>query len=229
MNYSLEGKRFLVIDPSSEHLGFCIMSCSGDTATIEKAGMLYASSSWDLGHKLHYMYEGIKYLVQYFRVNVIVTEMFEMPSFRQMGVSVIPTINNNLKMMAYELNCATGGDIQVVEWPVPSWRAQLGISSGIPALDKHGQIKLTKSGRAKKDFKIPAKNKVEEILNIKIPDKLLNNSDLKFRAVPYDLTDCIAISIAYALKHHYPIIKSSENVFENDKIMKILYTMRKKV
>lgn len=228
MNYPLQGKRILFIDPSSEHLGWCIMSYQGNTALIEKSGMLYASSSWELGRKLHYMHHGLKYLVQNFQVNQIVTEMFEMPKFRQMGISVIPTINNNLKMLSYEITSETGGSLDVLEWPISSWRKNLGIS-WVPAKNSKGELLLTDKGNSKQDWKIPAKIKVEETLKIKIPDQILSNSDLKMRKTPYDLSDCLAISIAYAIKHHYPIIKSSENVFENDKIMTILYTMRKKV
>ena len=228
MIYPLEGRKILFLDPSSEHMGFAIMTCSGDRAIIEKAGMLYASSSWDLGRKLHYMYSAIKYLVLNFQINTIVTEMFEMPKFRQMGISVIPTINNNLKMLSYEITSETGGSIEVVEWPISSWRKNLGIS-WVPAKKANGELIKTEKGNYKQDWKIPAKNKVEEFLKIKIPDQLLDNSSLKLRKTPYDLSDCLAISIAYALKHNYPIIKSSPEVFENQKIMTILYTMRKKV
>lgn len=228
MNYELEGRRILIIDPSSEHIGFAIMSCVGDSATIEKAGMLYASSSWDLGRKLHYMYHSIKYLVQHFQVNLIITEMFEMPKFRQMGISVIPTINNNLKMLSYEITSETGGTLDVLEWPISSWRKNLSIS-WVPAKKASGELIMTPKGNYKQDWKIPAKAKVEEFLKLKIPDQLLANSDLKLRKTPYDLSDCLAISIAYAIKNHYPIIKADLKIFENDHIMKILYTMRKKV
>ncbi len=215
-------KTLLCLDPSSDHLAWSIVSCEGKDALITNCGMLYATSSWELGHRLWYMNRGIRFLVDKFQAQTIVTEMFEMPRGRQQGISVIPTINNNLKILGYEQ------DIEVFEYPVPSWRKELNIS-GIPALDKKGQLIKTKSGRPKKDFKVPTKLKVEEFLDIKIPEKLFNNSDLKLRAVPYDITDCLAISIAYLIKNRYNSIKSSPNMFENTELLKKLYTMRKKV
>lgn len=222
-----QNKTLLILDPSSNHMAWSIMTLKGDEALIIKTGMLYASSSWDLGHRLFYMYQALKFIINYFSVNHIVTEDFVIPHFRQAGVSVIPTINNNLKMLAYEIEQESKEKIEIEFISVPTWRKHLGISSQ-PKVDKKGFIIRNKKGKEEKDYKIPCRVKVEEVLKFKLPAEVLANTNLKTRKLPHDISDCLGIAVAYAIKLGTPKIKINPKAFENEELIKNLFIMCKK-
>lgn len=217
---------YLIIDPSAEHLGWAIMKIQNKKAVITNCGMLYASSSWPLGRRLHYLYKCLKFLVQYFQVNHIITEDFVIPKFRQSGITVIPTINNNLKMLIWELNSSTGSNIDLKEVSTTTWRKNLGISA-IPSVSKNGLIKLTASGKHQKDWKVPCRQKVEQILAFKLPETLLANTSLKERVLPHDISDCLGIALAEALEQKCSPVANLEILTNSDTIhvVKIMYTL----
>ncbi len=190
--------------------------------------MLYASSSWDLGRRLSYMYKSLKFLVQYFSVSYIVTEDYVIPKFRQAGITVIPTINNNLKMLIWEIEEATGKVIDLNEVSTTTWRMHLGIKSVI-ATDSSGKQIVGPRGKPKKDWKVPCREKVEKDLKLALPDTILANSNLKQRKLPHDVSDVLGISVAEALALGYKQVIASPDLFTNSETIhciKILYTMR---
>lgn len=220
MKYPREGQTILVLDPSAEHMAFSIVKLSSGTATITNSGMLYASSSWSLGRRLYYMYKGLKYIIEFFKVDYIVTEDFVIPKFRQSGITVIPTINNNLKMLIWEL----GNTIELNEVSTTTWRKNLGISS-VPALDKKGQLMMSSKGKSKKDWKVPCRQKVEEVLCLKLPKTLLANTNLKERTLPHDISDCLGIAISECIALGYPKIKANPNLFTNSDTIQVIKTL----
>ncbi len=226
LKYPRSGQIVLVLDPSSEHLGWSVMKLDSGTATITNSGMLYASSSWPLGRRLHYMYKSLKYLIGFFKIQFIVTEDFVIPKFRQSGITVIPTINNNLKMLIWEL----GNTIDLNEVSTTTWRKNLGISAN-PALDKKGQLILNSKGKSKKDWKVPCRTRVEEVLGLKLPKTLLANTNLKERVLPHDVSDCLGIALAEAISLGYPRLKANPDLFTNSEtiqVIKTLYTLIEK-
>jgi len=227
LKYARNGEILLFIDPSSEHCAFAVATLKNGDFTITNCGMLYASSSWELGQKLYYIYQGLKLIIKHFSITHVITEDFVMPSFRQSGVSVLPTINNNLKMLAWELSLDEF-KLTVEFISVSTWRHTLGIS-GEPALDKKGQLVLNKKGKPKKDFKVPTRRKVAELLKIELPVTILSCSNLKEKPLPHDITDCLAIACASAIGMHYPRVTSSPKMFKNEELLTKLYKMRKKV
>lgn len=203
------------------------MTIKAGVATITNCGMLYASSSWPLGRRLHYMYKSLKYLIQYFQVDHIITEDFVIPKFRQSGITVIPTINNNLKMLCWELNLATGSKIDLKEVSTTTWRKNLGIQA-IPAVDKKGLIKLNGRGKHQKDWKVPCREKVEALIGFKLPETLLANTSLKERVLPHDISDCLGIALAEAIELKCSQLQANPDLFTNPQTIhaiKILYTL----
>ncbi len=226
MNYPRNGECLLILDPSGEHLGWTIMKLKSGTATITNCGMLYASSSWELGRRLHYLYKCLKFLIQHFKVNHIVTEDFVIPKFRQSGITVIPTIINNLKMLCWEL--APKGELGLTEVSVPTWRRHLSISA-IPLLDKKGKIVLNKKNKPVQDWKTPCATKVQEILKLKLPKEILANTSLSLRATPSDIGDVLGIAVGQAIELHYPKIVANSDLFDHPDtiyVIKMMYTMK---
>ncbi len=228
MNYPRNDDCLLCIDPSGEHCAWSIMKLKDGVAIITNCGMLYASSSWELGRRLNYLYKCLRFLIQYFQVNHIVTEDFVIPRFRQSGITVIPTIINNLKMLCWELNSETGGKIGLTEVSVPTWRKHLGISS-IPLLDKKGQLVMNKRNKPVGDWKVPCAIKVQEVLKLKLPAEVLANTSLTPRALSNDISDVLGIAIGQAIELRYPKIQASPDLFDSKDtihVIKIMFTMK---
>ncbi len=215
MKYPKDGETVLIIDPSSDSIGWSIAKLSKDQFVITNSGALRATSSWSLGRRLFYMYRSIKLLCNHFKVTTIVSE--EAIIARGMaGAAVVPTIVNIIKMLAYELL-----ELDLVLLHVDSWRKQLGIS-GIPKVDKRGQLVLNKRGKPKKDFKEPCAQKVKEILKIDLPELILDNRNLRQSALKDDVSDSLGIAIAYGMSLNYPIIKASADIFTNSDTINVV-------
>ena len=219
MIYSQDGKTVLFIDPAAELLGYTVMKFKDGVATVINAGAIYASSSWELGRRLFYMQKCLKWLLGHFKIDHIISEDFVMPKGRQSGVSVVPSVINLLRMLAYELK------LTMETISVPTWHKNLGISS-IPTLDKKGQLVLNARGKPKPDWKTPCRWKVAEILSIKLPKTIMTNTSLDQRDLPFDLTDSLGIALAWSIMHHYPKLVALPTLFETENISKTFYTFK---
>lgn len=223
MKYPREGQVLLVLDPSSAAIGWSVVTLKSGVFQITNSGALLASSSWDLGRRLNYMYKGVKFLVREFKVNLIVSEE-AIVAHGMAGAAVVPTIVNNLKMLTWDLQ----GGLELITMHVDKWRKLLCIS-GVPAFDKKGKMITNKRGKQKKDFKVPTAQKVEEILKFKLPDKVLDNRSLKPKDLKDDTSDSLAIAIAFGMDLKYPRITANKDIFdcaETIRIIKVLYTMK---
>ncbi len=206
MKYLKDSESVLILDPASDSIGWTIASLKDGKFLITNSGALRATSSWPLGRRLLYMYKSIKTLCEFFKVKTIVSEE-AIVVHGMAGAAVVPTIVNNLKMLAWELQ------IELETLHVDTWRKQLSIT-GVPKLDKKGQLVLNKRGKPKKDFKVPAAQKVKEVLKLELPKTLLDNRNLKQSAIKDDVTDSLAISIAYGMTLKYPKIEASGSIFD---------------
>lgn len=224
MKYQRDSQVVLIIDPSSDCIGWTIAHLQNGVFTITNSGALTSSSSWELGRKLLYMYNGIKFLAQYYNVNCIVSEEAFVGRGKT-GSTVVPTIVNNLKMLVYDLK----GVFDLETITVDTWRKLLSIT-GVPLLNANGQLVLNKRGKPKKDFKVPCAIKVKEILKVDIPELILDNRSLKLKKLSDDVTDSLGIAIAFGMSLHYPQIRAEPDLFTGPSTIhtiKILYTMIK--
>jgi Holliday junction resolvasome RuvABC endonuclease subunit len=213
IKYAKDGENVLVLDPSSEHMAYCIVNPLNGVFNIIKCGMIYCSSGWTMGKKLNYIYDAIMFLVLDNSIKHIITEAFFIPfGKRQMGVTIIPTINNILKMLAYNIFKETGGYISVIEVPTTTWRKWLGSGS-------------VKDDKGKRDFKEPCRVKVIEHLGDILPQDVMSNTNLKPRKLPHDITDCLGIAIAHGLELRYPKIVASPDLFNDNKTLNILNSL----
>lgn len=180
-----EGKHgFLLIDPSSSHLGWSLVQLDLDKKElyISAAGMLWTSDSWTRPTSFKYMWEAVKILLDgdgEIIPHVIVTESFFMNPKLPMGSAVVPTINALISMAAEEV------DVHYQEMGPSTWRGILGIKA------------LTING--KRDYKKPTADLVKK--HISLPETIQSNINRKERMLPHDVTDVLAIAIAVA-KHH---------------------------
>ena len=223
MKYPREGQILLILDPSGSSIGWTIAYLKAGTFQITNSGALMASSSWDLGRRLNYMYKGVKHLVQTFKVNLIVSEE-AIVAHGMAGAAVVPTIVNNLKMLTWDLQ----GGLELKTMHVDKWRKLLCIS-GVPAFDKKGKMITNKRGKQKKDFKVPTAQKVEEMLKFKLPAQILDNRSLKLKDLKNDVSDSLAIAIAYGMELGYPKIQADKDLFTKDETIlaiKALFMMK---
>lgn len=210
------GENILVIDPSSEHLAYCVCHPKDEIFTISESGMIWVPSGRSLGNKLSYIYQSLEYLVLNNNIKHIVTEAFFAPPFRQAGTSVIPTINNNLLMLTYDLEKGTGTKISVRVIGSGEWRKHLG-SGSVKYVDKHG--------KTKRDFKAPCRDKVITHLGNVLPETLTSNVNLKQKTLPNDITDVLGMAIGIAIEARYPKIVASPDIFKNTKTVSVLNSL----
>lgn len=196
-------KRLLVIDPSASHSGFCIIDLNGNTASIAYAGMIWTKDSWSKGKRLQYTYNAFNELLK-LNITDIVTESFFVNPKQLSGSLVLPIINGFLEKLAEDYS------ITYSESTPPNWRKVLGIK---PIIDAKG----------KRNWKIPASSLVSTY--IKLPSEIISNITGKLRAVPHDLTDAIAISLAKAKDLGYTNLKYNSDCFNNTIILDKLKTL----
>lgn len=172
-------KTLLVIDPSSSHLAYVLAVIDQNELVFHKVGMLWTHADWTVGQRLLYMFESFKVLLEQVPPpDSVYTESFFANFKMKTGMSMIPTVNNLLKMAIAKDDKRTGFS----EISPSSWRKTLGIK---PVLTTEG-----------KDWKLPTKLKVEELIGVKLPELIQSNITEKQRALPHDITDAMAISIA---------------------------------
>jgi Holliday junction resolvasome RuvABC endonuclease subunit len=194
-------------------MAYCIVKPKDGVFQITKCGMIYCSSGWSMGKKLNYIYDAIMFLVLDNTVKHILTEAFFIPfGKRQMGVTIIPTINNILKMLAFDIYKESGSFIDVVEVPTTTWRKWLGSGS-------------VKDDKGKRDFKEPCRIKVIEHLGNILPEMVVSNTNLKPRKMPHDITDCLGIAVAHGKELRYPKIAASVDLFDDQKAINILNSL----
>lgn len=174
-------KKILVIDPSGSHLAYALAEVNGDTMTFTNVGMLWVSSKWELGQRLDYMYRGVKLLLNYEHIIVdsVYTEGFFMNKFKMSGVSVIPTINNNIQMAIHQIDTRVG----YKEVSPSTWRNVLG-------------IKHVLNDKGARDYKEPTAQMVKKMVTGKLPEQIVSNITGKQRDLPNDITDVMAITLS---------------------------------
>lgn len=172
----------LVIDPSSEHLGYTVSKLDNNHLVIEDIGVLWTKSAWDRGERFTYMANAIQSFINDPRGIVeCVSEAFFSNPKMMMGSSVIPIINGIIEMEIFK----SGKPITYQEVPPTVWRKTLSIK---PAMVN-----------GKRDYKTPTKDKVEELLVFKFPDNIISNITGKDRQLPTDVPDVVAITLAAAI------------------------------
>lgn len=189
-------KTVLVIDPSSNHLAYTISTINTKTNefTVVKSGMVWTKDSWVKGKKYLNIHDSIEYLLnnKYFIVDTVVTEQYFMNFKLKSGMSSVPTVNGIIQML-----CAKYG-VTYLETPPPSWRTAL-------------SIKPVKDSEGKNDYKVPTAKAVSKYINV--PKTIKSNITLKERSTPHDITDCLAITLALAIKNNFVNIDKSNTVF----------------
>lgn len=202
-------KNVLFIDPSSEHLAYALFGLHEDLAVIKLAGMVWTSPSWSKGRRFSYVNRCIKYLLNKLHdpPSLVVTEQYFMNPKLRVGVAVIPTINGIIEMNADDEN------IEYIEMPPTEWRKLLEIK---PVLNSEG----------KRDYKKPTADVVNKYITM--PLEILSNYTLKLRTVPHDLTDALAIGLAYCKKQGLNKVESNSGVFTNPIVTNELFKLKDK-
>ncbi len=171
----------LCLDPASTHLAYTISEIQGDELYIKAIGMLWTKPKWHRGQRFLYMDRCLDALVEgIIPQNIIhstTTEAYFVNFKQRSGVAVVPTINGFI-----EKTCAKY-KIPYDEISSSVWRKEL-------------QIKPDKTVKTGK-YKHPTKLKVEEYIG-KVPTDIVSNITRKPRALPNDVTDVLAITIANA-------------------------------
>lgn len=146
----------LFLDLSSECCGWVIASMERATkkVTIHKAGALWFGKDWEHGQKFNHVSKFVLDIA-YTRLQVehIVSEAYMFNKNRAIGVAVVPEMIGAVKAACYEVQPPLDFHMLLPQ----SWRATLGIKKD-----------TTKAGTAV--WKIPTKNKIEELLSFKFPD-----------------------------------------------------------
>lgn len=191
-------KRIIVLDPSTSHLAYVYIDLTDKEAIVQRVGMLWTKESWGMGQKLDYMHNALDALIEEDLAEYH-TEAYFVHFGRPSGISAIPTINNMFRMLIWR---KTGKEL-LNEISPTSWRKTLGIKPEVI--------------NGKKDFKVPTKKKVESLVG-NMPETIISNITGKLRALPHDITDALAISLAIAKEKGYNTFSMSRNAFDNTEI-----------
>ncbi len=197
-----ENKRLLVIDPSANHSGYCILNLNADKAFISYAGMIWTKDSWSKGKRLQYTYNAFNELLK-LNINQVLTESFFVNPKQLSGSLVLPIINGFLHKLAEDYS------ITYIEVSPPSWRKVLNIKAII-------------DDKGKRNWKIPTADLVSTYT--KLPEEIISNVTGKPRAIPHDLTDVMAIAIAKAKELGYNTVEVNKDCFNNEYILNVLKT-----
>jgi Holliday junction resolvasome RuvABC endonuclease subunit len=164
---------------------------------MEHSGMIWVPDGWTKGRRFTYMLNALKWLINEVKPDLIRTEAFFVSFKLRVGTSVIPTVNHLIEMATYQL----GLDIPVEEVSPSSWRKVIGIKPTIV--------------NGKKDFKLPTKLKVEELLNQQLPPTVPSNINGKERNTPSDIADAMAIFLATGLALNVKYLISAPSLCYN--------------
>jgi len=175
--------RALFLDISSTCTGYVVASMCRATkvATIHKAGVLWFGKDWPHGQKYRYLQEFIVDVayVQY-RIQDIVAEQYFTNPHSGMGTQVVSEATGAAKASCFEVMPPMGFYLI----PPQSWRAAL-------------EIKKDTTKKGKLAFKDPTKAKIEELLKIKLPEKMVSNIDGKSKTTPSDLADALGVCMGW--------------------------------
>lgn len=179
----LGGEPTLYLDISSSCTGYVVATydIANKKATILKAGVLWFNDDWEHGQKYRYLQQYVTDVAYiHFRINDIVAEKYFCNPKAGLGTAVVSEATGAVKAACYEVMTPIGFH----GISPPTWRSILKIKK-----DK------TKTGSAA--WKSPTKDRVEELLGIKMPEKLTSNINGKERKCPTDLWDALAICMAW--------------------------------
>lgn len=175
----------LFIDPSASHLAYVFghLDLEKKVMNLKYIGMVWTENSFKRGRRFRYMHGAIEMLATRLPADsAIVTEQyFSNPRMLTGGTAVIPTVNAFLEMAADRWSLA------FQEIGAASWRSILG-------------IKMVKAN-GKRDYKQPTADGVRRLLGKDLPLNIPSNINGKMRKLPNDVTDVLAIALAFA-KHH---------------------------
>jgi hypothetical protein len=195
--FKADKHRILVLDPSSSHMAFCIITLDFklQEVGIETCGMIWTKDSWSKGKKYRYMQQTLRLLAQgdlEGTPEVIITEAFFSNPNQMMGSAVVPTINAFACMAADEFK------LGYLDFGATTWRGILG-------------IKAVKDSAGKRDYKVPTANLVSQ--QVKLPSEIPSNITRKVRQMPNDITDVLAIALAVGRHHGLNKVTQSHTAF----------------
>lgn len=172
----------LFIDPSASHLSYTMADLDLDKKTFDifYSSQIWTKPKWSRGQRFRYMQTCINFLVEGKAGSLpkaCVTESFFSNPKQMFGSSVVPTINSFLEM------AASKNGVVYQEFGASTWRSIL-------------QIKAVMTN-GKRDYKTPTLDYVEKILG-KMPETVVSNITGKDRDFPNDVSDCLAIALAFA-------------------------------
>lgn len=173
----------LFLDISSTCTGFVVAQFDNFTKVtkINKIGVLWFHNDWAHGQKYKYLRDFITDVAyMHYKVNEIVSEKYFCNPNGGMGTAVVSEATGAVKSACFDVQPTIG----FYDIGPSSWRSIL-------------NIKKDKSYKGSKAWKEPTKVKVEEILGIKLPEKIISNINGKERTCPTDLWDALGICLAW--------------------------------
>lgn len=199
----IANKHILVIDPSASHLAYSLCEVVDNKFIFNSIGMLWTLDKWKNGQKLFYMYYAFRLLLKKaLNLDSVYSESYFVNFKQRMGVSMIPTVNNLLQMVIFEVK----KDIEYAEISASTWRKVLNITP-------------FKFDDGSKDYKVPTKLRVCEILSTDLPEMLISNVTGKERALPHDVTDCMAIALSIGKELKCGEFILSKDAFNNSMLL----------
>lgn len=198
----------LVIDPSAAHMAYCIAEINLEEKNMHvwTIGMLWTPGTWEKGKRFTYMLKSLETILNEAPIKTaIYTEAFFSNPKAMMGSAVIPTVNGIIELCAYK---ESTGLVKIAysEVSPSSWRSTLQIKPDMTVDTK---------GKRKRDYKNPTKRTVESLFKFKMPDEIKSNLNDKTRIIPYDITDCLAITLSIAKEHGISSFTIDDRSFYN--------------
>lgn len=152
--------------------------------TIHKAGVIWYEDETELGYRYRYLANWISNVAYpYYMATGIVAEGYMVNFAKRMGALVVPEFIGAVKSTCFEVDPPI--DFNCI-YP-QQWRASLGIKKD-----------PSKTGSAA--WKIPTKQKIEELTGYQFPTKLVSNINGNKRNIPYDLFDAFGVCLGWNFK-----------------------------
>lgn len=190
------GSKLLFLDLSSSCSGFVVANFNREESRtyILKSGAFWYEPDIPHGLKYYHVCKLITKLCKDYNITGVVMEGYFINPYQTGGCSVVPELQGSVKAFLQTLKSVPTCSI----YPPQSWRASCKIKKD-----------ARKAGSAA--WKESTKIKIEEILNIKFPEKIVSNVTNKMRKFPYDISDALGICIGW--------LKASPNNCKTFKIM----------
>lgn len=181
-------KRYILfLDASSSCTGYSKILVDGDSVAFLSVGCVWFGADWNHGQKYNYLYDLMHN--EFSDIDGLVVEQYSVNMKKGSGILVSPELHGVIKLFSNQMGIE-------MEYIAPqTWRSVLGI--------KATKTKDSK-GKAKKDFKVPTAEYVKGIINV--PEVILSNITKKERQTPNDVTDAIALSLAWAKRNKLKIV-----------------------